>query len=41
MTFVLRQFTTDLSTSIIVIDTSLLAFVTFGVDIIPLNVEVP
>jgi hypothetical protein len=40
MTFVLRQFTTDLSTSIIVIDTNLLTFVTFGVDIISLKGKV-
>lgn len=40
MTFVLRHITTDLSTSIIVIDTSLLTFMTFSVDIITLKVKV-
>jgi hypothetical protein len=40
MTFVLREFTTDLSTSVIVIDTALLTVMTFSVDIIPLKVKV-
>jgi len=38
--FILRHFTTYLNTSIIVIDTNLLIFMTFSLDIIPLKVKV-
>ena len=40
MIFVLRHFTTNLSTNIIVIDINLLIFMTFSLDIIPLKVKV-